>query len=107
MPIAIFLLWPALHLMYGVRQHRSDKIDRRRRIAGRILLATAFALAYSPYGWEKGLFYVLFSLMSVAAIFTQVRIWRPVVVPFMTLVSLIAGALVLVGSLTGDTHGLA
>ncbi|UTW49955.1 DUF3325 family protein [Bacterioplanoides sp. SCSIO 12839] len=107
MPIAIFLLWPALHLMYGVSQHRSDKIDRRRRIAGRFLLAAAFALAYSPYGWEKGLFYVLFSLMGVAAIFTQVRIWRPVVVPFLTVVSLIVGGLVLAELLTGDAHGLA
>lgn len=91
MPIAVFLLWPALHLMYGVSQHRSQKIDKRRRIAGRVLLACAFLLASSPYGWEKGLFYVLFSLMCCAVLFVQLRIWHPTLVALMSVVSLGGG----------------
>lgn len=91
MPIAVFLLWPALHLMYGVSQHRSQKIDLRRRIAGRVLLALAFLLAATPYGWEKGLFYLLFSLMGCAMLFVQLRIWRPVLVPLISAASLSGG----------------
>ncbi|WP_421722754.1 hypothetical protein [Bacterioplanoides sp.] len=103
-PVAVFLLWPALHLMYGVSQHRSDKINIRRRISGRILLAFAFAVAFIPYGWEKGVFYVLFSLMGVAALFTQLRIWRPVAVPFLTAASLVTGGLVLAGLAMGGIY---
>ena len=91
MPIAVFILWPALHLMYGISQHRSEKIDIRRRYAGRVLLTIAFTLAFQPYGWEKGLFYVLFSLMACAVVFVQLRIWQPKLVGVLTAISLAGG----------------
>ncbi|KZZ41486.1 MAG: DUF3325 family protein [Saccharospirillaceae bacterium] len=96
MPFAVFALWPALHLMYGVNQHRSDKIDQRRRYAGRILLAAAFLFASQPYGWEKGIFYLLFSLMACSVVFVQLRIWRPALVPAITVISIAGGLYALV-----------
>lgn len=99
MPPAVFLLWPALQLMYGVSQHRSDKIDHRRRYAGRLLLLLALLLASQPYGWEKGLFYLLFSLLGCALVFVQLRIWRPQWVTPVTLIWLISGAVVVLEEL--------
>lgn len=96
MPIAVFALWPALHLMYGINQHRSDKIDPRRRYAGRVVLCAAFLFANQPYGWEKGIFYLLFSLMACSVVFVQLRIWRPVWVPAITAISLAGGIYALV-----------
>lgn len=87
----LFLIWPALHLMYGTQQHRSDKIDIRRRWAGRSLLTLAFLLAFFPYGWEQGLFYLLFTLMGCAVLFVQLRIWQPNWVIAITSISLLGG----------------
>jgi len=91
MPYAVFILWPALHMMYGIHQHRSEKIDMRRRYAGRLLLVIAFALAFQPYGWEKGIFYLLFSLMACAVVFVQLRIWRPQLVSLISAISIAGG----------------
>ena len=96
MPLSVFILWPALHLMYGVRQHRSDQINPRRRYAGRALLFMAFLLVSQPYGWEKGIFYLLFSLMACAVVFVQLRIWRPRLVAIITAISLAGGIYALV-----------
>lgn len=89
----LFLIWPALHVMYGVTQHRSQKIDLRRRMAGRALLLIAFLLAFFPYGWEQGIFYLLFTLMSAAVVFVQLRIWRPSWVLPISSISLIGGTI--------------
>jgi len=96
MPPAVFLLWPALQLMYGVSQHRSNNIDPRRRYAGRLVILLAFGLAFLPYGFEKGVFYVLFSLMACALVFVQLRIWRPLLVPAISAISLAGGIYALV-----------
>ena len=96
MPPAVFLLWPALQLMYGVSQHRSNNIDPRRRYAGQLVILLAFGLAFLPYGFEKGVFYVLFSLMACALVFVQLRIWRPLLVPAISAISLAGGIYALV-----------
>jgi len=96
MPPAVFLLWPALQLMYGVSQHRSNNTDPRRRYAGRLVILLAFGLAFLPYGFEKGVFYVLFSLMACALVFVQLRIWRPLLVPAISAISLAGGIYALV-----------
>jgi len=96
MPPSVFILWPALHLMYGVRQHRSDQINQRRRYAGRALMFMALLLASQPYGWEKGIFYQLFSLIACAVVFVQLRIWRPRLVAAITAISVAGGMYALV-----------
>ncbi len=89
MPLGIFLLWPALHLMYGLSEYRSYRIDNKRRYAGRLLLALSILFVSQPYGLEKGIFFWLFALMAIALCFVQFRIWQPRVVQAITLISCI------------------
>jgi len=89
MPLGIFLLWPALHLMYGLTEHRSYRIDIKRRYSGRLLLLISALLMSQPFGLEKGIFYWLFALMAIALCFVQLRIWQPKIVNIMTAISLI------------------
>jgi hypothetical protein len=87
MPLGIFLLWPALHLMYGLSEYRSKKIEIKRRYAGRIVIALSLFLISQPYGLEKGFFYWLFAFMAIGLCFVQLRIWQPILVYIMTLLS--------------------
>lgn len=89
MPLGILLLWPALHLMYGLSEFRSYRINNKRRYAGRILLALSILFVSQPYGLEKGIFYWLFALMAIALCFVQCRIWQPKIVQAITLISCI------------------
>jgi uncharacterized membrane protein len=88
MPISVFLIWPALHAMYGLKEHRSSKIPYNRRIIGRILLVISACLMGIPLGFEHGSFIWLFALMAVAIIFVQLRIWQPRAVYLITAISL-------------------
>jgi hypothetical protein len=89
MPLGIFLLWPALYLMYGVIEHRSSRIDNKRRYGGKALLFVSLLMMGQPFGFEKGLFYWLFALMAIALCFVQLRIWQPVFVNALTAISVI------------------
>ena len=89
MPLGIFLLWPSLHLMYGLTEHRSYRIDIKRRYSGRVLLIISILLMSQPFGLEKGIFYWLFALMAIALCFVQLRIWQPKLVNIITSLSLI------------------
>lgn len=89
MPISVFLIWPALHAMYGLREHRSTKIPHNRRMAGRILLFISACLMGVPLGFEHGFFIWLFALMAAAMTFVQLRIWQPKAVHFMTALSVV------------------
>ncbi|GGY47788.1 hypothetical protein GCM10011297_20780 [Bacterioplanes sanyensis] len=88
------MIWPALHLMYGVSEHRSQRIARSRKLAGLIFLLFSLAWMGHPFGWEQGSFYWLFSLVACAAIFVQLRIWWPRSVIAITLISAAGGAYV-------------
>ncbi|WP_157729813.1 DUF3325 family protein [Bacterioplanes sanyensis] len=94
MPLGIFMIWPALHLMYGVGEHRSDRIPQQRRYAGLAFLLFSLAWMGQPYGWEQGTFYWLFSLIACAAIFVQLRIWWPRTVAVLTAISAVGGVYV-------------
>ena len=89
MPISVFLIWPALHLMYGLIEHRSDKLPAQRRLIGKILLALSASLMGIPLGLEHGFFFWLFALMAAAMCFVQLRIWQPKWVAAITVLSLI------------------
>lgn len=89
MPLGIFLLWPALHLMYGITEHRSSRIDNKRRYGGKALLFVSLLMMGQPFGFEKGLFYGLFAFMAIALCFVQLRIWQPVLVNALTSISFI------------------
>jgi hypothetical protein len=94
MPLGIFLLWPALHLMYGIAEHRSSRIDNKRRHGGKVLLLISLLMMGQPFGFEKGFFYWLFALMAIALCFVQLRIWQPAFVNVLTAVSFISFAIV-------------
>lgn len=89
MPLGFFLLWPSLHLMYGLTEHRSSRINIKRRYSGRVILAISLLCMNHPFGIEKGVFYWLFALMAIALCFVQLRLWQPKLVIFMTALSLI------------------
>lgn len=80
MPAGIFLIWPALHLMFGVSEVYSNRVPAQRRLAGNFLLVISALLISQPYGWEQGLFYWLFALMALGLVFVQLRIWQSRVV---------------------------
>ena len=88
MPISVFLVWPALHAMYGLKEHRSSKIAYNRRITGRILLFISACSTGISLGLEHGFFIWLFALMAIAIIFVQLRIWQPRAVSLITALSL-------------------
>ena len=88
MPTGIFLIWPALHLFYGVREVHSRKVDGGRRLAGLFALIISALFISQPYGWEQGLFYWLFALMALGLGFVQVRIFQPTLVKIITAISL-------------------
>ena len=88
MPISVFLIWPALHAMYGLKEHRSNKIPANRRISGRVLLLISACLMGVPLGFEHGFFIWLFALMATAMTFVQLRIWQPKAVHLITVLSL-------------------
>ena len=90
MPLGIFLLWPALHVMYGTKEHRSSRIDNKRRYIGRLLLFVSLLMMGQPFGFEKGIFYWLFTLMAVALCFVQIRIWQPLLVNIFTAIFIAA-----------------
>jgi hypothetical protein len=89
MPLGIFLLWPALHLMYGLTEHRSQKINIKRRYCGRAMMLLSLIFINQPYGLEKGFFYWLFAFMAIALCFVQIRVWQPRSVRLITALSLI------------------
>lgn len=89
MPLGIFLLWPALHLMYGLKEYQSQKITPKQRYGGRLIIATSLLLINQPYGFEKGFFYWLFSFMAIALCFVQLRVWQPSAVNLITAVSVL------------------
>jgi hypothetical protein len=89
MPLGIFLIWPALHLLYSVKETHSIKIAKPRRIGGILLLLFSILLVGQPFGWEQGIFYWLFSLMALALSFVQLRIFQSESVPYLTVLSLI------------------
>jgi hypothetical protein len=89
MPISVFLIWPALHAMYGLKEHRSNKIPYNRRISGRVILFISACLMGIPLGFEHGFFIWLFALMAAAITFVQLRIWQPRAVHLITALSLI------------------
>lgn len=89
MPLGIFLLWPSLHLMYGLTEHRSSRIDSKRRYSGRLILVISLLFMSQPFGLEKGIFYWLFALMAIALCFVQLRLWQPRVVKVITTLSII------------------
>tara|TARA_B100000446_G_scaffold187663_1_gene217591 strand:- start:2185 stop:2490 length:306 start_codon:yes stop_codon:yes gene_type:complete len=94
MPLGIFLLWPSLHLMYGLTEHRSQKINIKRRYSGRAMILLSLLFISQPYGFEKGFFYWLFAFMAIALCFVQIRVWQPKSVRLISALSLI-GFLVL------------
>lgn len=89
MPLGIFLLWPSLHLMYGLTEYRSQKINIKRRYCGRVLILISLFLIGQPYGLEKGFFYWLFAFMAIALCFVQLRVWQPKSVRLISALSLI------------------
>ena len=89
MPLGIFLLWPALHLMYGLTEYRSQRIENKRRYAGRTVIILSLLLISQPYGLEKGFFYWLFAFMAIALCFVQLRVWQPILVRLITALSTI------------------
>ncbi|MBL4796956.1 MAG: hypothetical protein JKY50_06060 [Oleispira sp.] len=89
MPLGIFLLWPSLHLMYGLTEHRSQKIDAKRRYAGRLIIILSLFFISQPYGLEKGIFYWLFAFMAIALAFVQLRVWHPLLVNIITISSML------------------
>ena len=89
MPLGIFLLWPALHLMYGLTEYRSQRIENKRRYAGRTVIILSLLLISHPYGLEKGFFYWLFAFMAIALCFVQLRVWQPILVRLITALSTI------------------
>jgi hypothetical protein len=94
MPLGIFLLWPALHLMYGLTEYRSQRVDAKRRYAGRLIMFASIFFISQPYGLEKGVFYWLFGLMAIALVFVQLRVWHPLWVNIITLLSIIVFLLI-------------
>ncbi|MFY0640469.1 MAG: DUF3325 family protein [Bermanella sp.] len=84
MPISVFLIWPALHVMYGLKEHRSHKIPDKRRIIGRVLLGISAGLTGVLLGFEHGFFIWLFALMAAAMMFVQLRVWQPRSIYFIT-----------------------
>lgn len=92
MPISVFLIWPALHAMYGLKEHRSNKIPYNRRTIGRILLFISACLMTITLGFEHGFFIWLFALMAAAITFVQLRIWQPKAVYLFTALS-VTGAM--------------
>lgn len=80
----LFLIWPALHLMYGTREFRSYRIDLKRRRSGMAVLLFSLVLVILATSAEHGFFYWLFALMTLALIFVQIRIWNPVSVNVIT-----------------------
>jgi len=91
MPISVFLIWPALHAMYGLQEHRSNKITHNRRMAGRALLFLSAGLMGISVGFEHGFFIWLFALMAAALTFVQLRVWQPKAVHLITVLSLVGG----------------
>jgi len=89
MPTGIFLIWPALHLFYGVSEVHCHKIPIARRLAGTFILITSVLLMGQPYGWEQGAFYWLFALMALGLAFVQLRIFQPALVTISSAISLI------------------
>lgn len=89
MPLGIFLLWPALHLVYGLTEYRSKKVDIKRRYMGHLIIFSSLFFINQPYGLEKGIFYWLFGFMAIALAFVQLRVWHPLLVKIMTLFSLV------------------
>ena len=94
MPLGIFLLWPALHIMYGLKEYRSKKVDIKRRYTGRIIIFLSIFLINQPYGFEKGIFYWLFAFMAIALIFVQLRIWQPMLVKILSTLSLVSFSII-------------
>ena len=87
MPLGIFLIWPALHILYGVKEVHSHKVKKSRRVAGTCLLLLSILFVSQPFGWEQGIFYWLFALMALALGFVQLRVFQPSVVKYTTLAS--------------------
>jgi len=75
--------------MYGLTEHRSSRIDSKRRYSGRIVLIISLLFMSQPFGLEKGIFYWLFALMAIALCFVQLRLWQPKVVKIITALSII------------------
>ena len=88
MPISVFLIWPALHAMYGLKEHRSDRTSYRRKIVGRVLLFISAFLTGILLGFEHGFFIWLFALMAIAMTFIQLRVWQPKAVNLITVLCL-------------------
>lgn len=88
MPISVFLIWPALHVMYGLKAHKSNNVPYKRKTAGRILLFISACLMGVPLGFEHGFFIWLFALMAVAMSFVQLRVWQPLAVSLISVLSL-------------------
>jgi hypothetical protein len=74
--------------MYGLNEHRSYRINIRRRYSGRALLLLSVLLVGQPFGFEKGFFYWLFALMAIALCFVQLRVWQPKAILIITSLSL-------------------
>ena len=84
MPTGVFLIWPALHLFYGLTEVHSHKVSLKRRLAGIVLLLLSLTLMGQPFGWEQGVFYWLFAVMAAGLSFVQLRVWQPKWVRFIT-----------------------
>jgi hypothetical protein len=80
--------------MYGLTEHRSQKIDIKRRYSGRVLTLVSLFFISQPYGFEKGFFYWLFAFMAIALCFVQLRVWQPSLVRLITVLSLIGFSLI-------------
>ncbi len=89
MPAGIFLIWPALHLFYGVTEIHSHKVALPRRLAGLFILLISVLCMGQPFGWEQGLFYWLFALMALGVAFVQLRVFQPSLVMLNTAASLV------------------
>jgi hypothetical protein len=89
MPAGIFLIWPALHLFYGVTEVHSHKVATPRRLTGIFTIIISVLLMGQPFGCEQGAFYWLFALMALGLVFVQLRIFQPALVQICTTVSLI------------------
>lgn len=87
MPLGIFLLWPALHMMYGLKEYRSQRVDNKRRYFGHSIIVLSLFFISQPYGLEKGFFYWLFAFMAIALVFVQIRVWQPMFVNILTVLS--------------------
>jgi hypothetical protein len=101
MPAGIFLIWPALHLFYGIKEVHSHKVATPRRLAGSFVFIISLLLMGQPYGWEQGLFFWLFALMALGLGFVQLRIFQTTLVQLSSVISLIFLALACV-ELTGS-----